>query len=97
MLFACTPSDVASECVLRQIRTTYVYRYALRRLHEVERSSYPADTCPCCKDEQFLVGISCCGDIRSYPVKALPSLNAHESEKFRVIWNFDLTDMIDIL
>jgi hypothetical protein len=70
----------------------------MRRPQEVERSSYAADTCPCCKDEQFLGGISYYGDIRSYPDKAPPSLNAHESErKFRVIQNFDLIDMIDIL
>jgi hypothetical protein len=70
----------------------------MRLPHEVERSSYTADTCLCYKHGQFLVGIFYYGDIRSYPYIAPPSFNAHESEnKFRVIQNFDLTDMIDIL
>ena len=75
-----------------------MYRYDMHWPHEVEPNSYTADTCPCCKDKQFLVGISCYGDIWSYPDKAPPSFNAHESEKkFHVIRNFDLTNMIDIL
>jgi hypothetical protein len=53
----------------------------MRRPHEAERSSYTADTPLCCKDEQFLVGISYYRDIRSYPHVAPPSFGAHESEK----------------
>jgi len=70
----------------------------MSRPHEAEPRSYTTDTRLCCKDEQFLVGISCYGDIRPYPHIAPPSFSAHGSEKkFRVIQNFDLTNMIDIL
>lgn len=53
LLLASTPSDLASECVQTGKGRLNAYRNAVSRPYEVERSSYPADTCPCCKDDKF--------------------------------------------